>query len=54
MRVCVLRLLLQEAGGSEPASRKRGAPDAPADEEDDLPDEVRQRLSALRDGGGLD
>ena len=46
--------LLQEGGAPGP-SRKRDAPDAaPAGEEEDLPDEVRQRLSALRDGGGLD
>lgn len=32
-------------------SRKRPAPEEAAPEEEDLPDEVRQRLSALRDGG---
>lgn len=35
--------------GKEPgASRKRGAPEA---EEDDLPDDVRQRLAAIKEGG---
>ncbi|KAK9916588.1 hypothetical protein WJX75_004609 [Coccomyxa subellipsoidea] len=40
----------QEGAGMAP-SRKRPAPEEAAPEEEDLPDEVRQRLSALRDGG---
>ncbi len=42
------------AGSAAPPSRKRDAPDQAGDEEAELPDEVRQRLSALREGGGLD
>lgn len=36
-------------GDDKAPTRKRAAPEEAGPEEDDLPDEVRQRLSALRD-----
>ncbi len=46
----ILKVLADGMQGDNAApTRKRAAPEEAAPEEDDLPDEVRQRLSALRE-----